>query len=199
MKTLFLGDSYTIGESVDQTEGWPLQLVTELRLRGFPMAEPVIIAQTGWTTGDLIKAIKCQEIETGFDLVSLLIGVNNQFQNRDLEEYHFQFHQLMEKAIYLADNQPFRVMVLSIPDWGVTPFAEGRVRLRITEEIDRFNQINRQEAECGEVHYIDVTTISRQASNDPSLIAEDGLHPSSKMYQVWVKTILPEVLEILEN
>jgi len=197
--TLFLGDSYTIGESVDEVEGWPIQLVSALRDKGLAMAEPMIVAQSGWTTKELAAGIEHARIDTSFDLVSLLIGVNDQYQNQDIEEYRIRFRRLLKMAIAFANHQPWRVMVLSIPDWGATPFAEGCDRKQVASEIDHFNQINRQETEELEARYIDVTTISRQAFNDPSLIAEDELHPSSKMYGAWVSSILPVVLEILDQ
>ncbi len=180
---LALGDSYTIGESVAATERFPVQLARELGL-----GEPQIIAQTGWTTDELNVAIDAANPKGPYELVTLLIGVNNQYRGRDAEQYRGEFVGLLQRAIGFAGGDVKKVIVVSIPDWGVTPFAEGRDRARIASEIDRYNSVNRQESERAGVLYVDITPISRQ--NDASLVAGDGLHPSGKQYLQWVKTIV---------
>lgn len=194
---LALGDSYTIGESVEPDLRWPVQLVKDLNERGVATEEPVIIARTGWTTDELMAAIDEEAISETFDLVSLLIGVNNQYRGRNLEDYRSQLVDLLATAIRFAGGIAGNVVVLSIPDWGVTPFAEGRDRGRIGQEIDSFNQVKREESRKAGVRYVDVTGISREADTRPELVAEDGLHPSGAMYALWSKASLPSVLEIL--
>lgn len=196
---LALGDSYTIGESVATDQRWPVQLADSLRRRGYSMAEPHIIARTGWTTDELQAGIARENPEGPFTLVSLLIGVNNQYRGRSVENFREQFRELLIQAIGFADGNPSRVIVLSIPDWGVTPFAGNRDRDRIASEIDTFNRVKREETENANAHFIPITGISRQAADDRSLIAGDGLHPSGKMYQLWVEAALPLVESILRQ
>jgi lysophospholipase L1-like esterase len=193
MQYLALGDSYTIGEGVAAEERWPVQLVARLRQAGIAIDDPMIIARTGWTTDELIAGIERQQPEGRFDLVSLLIGVNNQFRGREDAEYREQFRSLLQSAIALAGGNTNHVLVLSIPDWGVTPFARGRNRTEIASAIDRFNAINQAESTLAGVHYVDITPISRQAAADVTLLAEDELHPSGKMYAQWVAFVLPTV------
>lgn len=197
IRYLALGDSYTIGESVDEPGRWPNQLAGLLESNGFK-TDVTIIARTGWTTDELWEGIQAREISPPYDLVSLLIGVNNQYRGRDLEEYRGQFVFLLNKSIEYAGGDAKRVIVLSIPDWGVTPFAGSRDAKQIGQEIDQFNTINREETEKAGGHYIDITPISREALNDPSLIAEDGLHPSGKMYSQWAELALSVVMDILK-
>jgi len=194
---LSLGDSYTIGESVGEGERWPVQLAAALREQGVPATEPRIIARTGWTSGELEAAIQQEKPQGTYELVSLLIGVNNQYRGLAVEEYRSQFRDLLQQAIDFAGGEAGRVIVLSIPDWGVTPFAAGRDRALIAGEIDRFNGVNRQETKNLGARYVDVTVISRQAATDRSLVAEDGLHPSGKMYEAWARLALPEALAAL--
>jgi lysophospholipase L1-like esterase len=196
IKYLALGDSYTIGESVSENERWSVQLADMLNQNGYP-TDVTIIAKTGWTTDELWKGIQATEINHPYDMVSLLIGVNNQYRGRDINEYREQFIFLLNKAIEYAGGDPNRVIVLSIPDWGVTPFANGRDIEQIAKEIDSFNAVNKEETEKANAYYIDITPISRAALNDSSLIAPDGLHPSGKMYAMWAELALPIVLEIL--
>jgi lysophospholipase L1-like esterase len=197
VRILALGDSYTIGESVEVSERWPVQLATALRERGIPAAEPLIVARTGWTTGELLAGIGVQDPRGPFDLVSLLIGVNNQYRGGRLDEYRSEFRILLQRAITFAGGNPDRVIVLSIPDWGATPFAANRDSDRIAAEISRFNEVNREEAERAGTRYVDVTPISRQAASDRELVAADGLHPSGKMYSAWVHPVLSEALAAL--
>ena len=191
MRYLALGDSYTIGESVAEAQRWPVQLAQRLMAAGIPALDVTILAQTGWTTAELQDAIDKADIKEQFDLVSLLIGVNNQYRGRDLDEYRQEFTELLAQAIAYAGDRPDRVLVLSIPDWGVTPFAGDRDRSEISAEIDAFNSIIKEQTRQLSVCCIDVTPGSRLAETDPSLLAEDGLHPSGKMYTEWVNLILP--------
>lgn len=194
---LALGDSYTDGESVNEVERWPVQLVRMLQKLKVDIAEPFIIARTGWTTGELVDAIDRENPEATFDMVSLLIGVNNQYRGRDEEEYKKEFSLLLQRAIGFAGGRASHVIVLSIPDWGVTPFASGRDQARISRELDAFNRINCAEARKAGAKYVDVTPVSRKALKDTSLIAADGLHPSGKMYAEWARLALPSAISIL--
>ncbi len=198
-RILALGDSYTIGEGVAAEDRWPVQLAVRLREQGLAVAEPQIIARTGWTTDELDRAIDQAQPAGPFDLVTLLIGVNNQYRGRSQEEYRAQFRDLFNRAAELAGGNPRRVLVLSIPDWGVTPFAMGRDSARIAAEIDAYNQINREETLSGGGEYVDITDISRQAVTEDGLLAADGLHPSGKMYAAWVERALPVVQEMLAH
>lgn len=190
-RILALGDSYTIGESVSPQERWPVQLSALLRAEGLAVDEPQIIATTGWTTDELWAGIDRAAPGGPFDLVSLLIGVNNQYRGRALAEYQTQFQELLRRAIQLAGGQPRRVMVLSIPDWGVTPFAGGSDRQAIGRAIDQFNAVNAEAAKLAGAQYVDVTPVSRRAAANLALIAGDGLHPSGEMYAQWARLALP--------
>lgn len=196
---LALGDSYTIGESVDPAERWPVQLAGMLRVQGIDVADPEIIATTGWTTDELAAAIVEQQPQGPYGLVSLLIGVNNQYRGRPIDEYRDQFRELLLQAIVFAGSDARKVIVLSIPDWGVTPFAEGRDRPEIARDINAFNAVNRSETENFGAHYIDVTPISRRAAADHSLVAPDGLHPSGAMYREWAELAIYPALLALES
>jgi lysophospholipase L1-like esterase len=195
MRFLALGDSYTIGESVVPAERWPVQLTVKLREAGLNFDDPLIIARTGWTTNELNDAIDRAGPAGPFDLVSLLIGVNNQYRGRAVDDYRLEFAALLDRAIGLAGGAADRVLVLSIPDWGVTPFAAqtGRDRLAIAAAIDDFNARNRAEAERAGACYVDVTPISRRAAQAGVLIADDGLHPSGAMYAEWARLAFPLV------
>ena len=197
MRYLALGDSYTIGESVPETERWPNQLAALLKQNGHD-AQVTIIARTGWTTEELWQGVQKADPQPPYELVSLLIGVNNQYRGHDIDEYRQGFRFLLGKSIEYAGGDKTRVFVVSIPDWGVTPFAGGRNAAQIASEIDAFNAVNREEAEAAGVHYVDITPISRQAATEPALIAHDGLHPSGKMYGLWAEQLLPQVLAILK-
>lgn len=197
IRYLALGDSYTIGESVDEAERWSNQLADFLKAGGMP-TEVTIIARTGWTTQELWDGIQAWEIKPPYDLVSLLIGVNNQYRGYDINEYREQFVFLLNKSIEYAGGNPKRVIVLSIPDWGVTPFAHGQGGERIARDIDAFNAVNREETEKAGAQYVNITPISREAEHDTTLIAPDGLHPSGKMYMEWAKLAYLAALEALE-
>lgn len=192
---LALGDSYTIGEAVEQQESFPYQLAEILNNKGIKITQPKVIAKTGWTTDELRHAIQQEQITATYDLVTLLIGVNNQYRGYSQETYLKEFVELLETAIGFAKGKKENVLVVSIPDWGVTPFAKqsGRDLKKISNEIDAFNQINRQETEKKDVVYIDITPISRQAIKRQSLIAADGLHPSGEMYAEWAKLLAAQV------
>ncbi len=199
MRFLALGDSYTIGESVHPAEHWPVQLVGLLRQEGLRVDDPTIIATTGWTTDELSVGIDRANPQGPYELVSLLIGVNNQYRGRDTAEYREQFVVLLKRAIGFAGGRPGRVLVLSIPDWGVTPFAQGRDRAAIGRAIDEFNAVNQQETVRAGAQYVDITPVSRQAAADPALTAGDGLHPSGMMYLEWVRLALPTARQILNT
>jgi lysophospholipase L1-like esterase len=199
---LALGDSYTIGESVETHERWPNQLAALIESSPVFASRRVdvsIIARTGWTTQELWEGIQGQELDPPYDLVSLLIGVNNQYRGYDIDEYRKQFAFLLNKSVQFAGGDPRRVIVLSIPDWGVTPFAQGSDRKQIAKDIDGFNAVNREETEGAGAQYLDITPISRQVVQSPPLIASDGLHPSGEMYAEWAKRVLPIVTNILHN
>ncbi len=194
---LALGDSYTIGESVHEHERFPVQLVEQLRARGVSIADAAIIARTGWTTDELWNALDLREPQGTYELVTLLIGVNNQYRGRSAEAYRPEFVKLLQRAIAYAGNDASRVVVVSIPDWGVTPF--GRDRKNVGGEIDAFNAVNRAESLRLGAHYVDITPGSREALHDAALIANDGLHPSEKMYTRWVELITPIAEKILRG
>lgn len=188
---LALGDSYTIGEAVSNRGAFPYQLVDRLKEQGQIYAEPEIIATTGWTTDELIKAIEDKNLNRKYDLVTLLIGVNNQYRGYSKDNYRVEFKELLQTAISYADGLKQHVFVISIPDWEVTPFAQkgNRDTAKISAEIDAFNAVNKEEALKAGVAYIDITPGSKKAASDLSLLAEDGLHPSGKMYAEWVEKL----------
>lgn len=196
---LALGDSYTIGESVGAGDRWPVQLVRMLRERGVDVADPQIIATTGWTTGELSAGIDAADPRGPYRLVTLLIGVNNQFRGRDIAEFRGQFRGLCQRAIALAGGKPSRVVVVSIPDYGVTPFAANSDRAKIAAQIDAFNAVCREEAIALKAAFVDITAISKKAAADRTLIADDGLHPSGKMYREWAEKILAEAQKALQD
>ena len=198
LRFLALGDSYTIGERVAADQRWPAQLRAALREKGFPMQEPAIIAQTGWTTTDLLAALREADLRGPFDLVTLLIGVNNQYQGLDQETYRAELRALIGLALDFAGGSPAKILGVSIPDWGVTPFNEDRDPFQIAAEIDAFNQINQKEFEAEGIQYLNITPISRLAARDDSWLAPDKLHLSGKMYAAWVELMLPIVLQILQ-
>lgn len=195
---LALGDSYTIGESIPADQSYPNLLASALTARKHLVSSPTIIAVTGWTTDDLINAISQADL-TGkkYDLVTLLIGVNDQYQHLSQDNYKVKFKQVLNTAIDFAGGNKDHVFVLSIPDWGVTPFAAGQGSV-ISPQIDQFNAINKQISIVAGVNYLDITPISRKAATDRDLVAGDGLHPSAKMYSEWVKLLEPMVAEKLK-
>lgn len=238
LRFLALGDSYTIGEGVAENERWPNQLKDSLSNRGFQMEAPLIIARTGWTTGELKAGIESAglegpsgpegkdgpidpngpsgQIDPGglegthgpaglegpFDLVSLLIGVNNQYRGPargfTLDGYREEFAALLQQAIAFAGGEPGRVLVVSIPDYGMTPFVAPENKKRVGMEIDQYNAVNLEESLKAGVRYADITPISRMAASRPELIAADLLHPSGEMYSLWVELIIPDLLPLLQ-
>lgn len=195
---LALGDSYTIGEAVSINQRWPIQLRDSLLAQGLSMEEPRIIARTGWTTDELIKAVNgTQDLRETYELVSLLIGVNNQYRGYDTAQYHREFPVLLEKAINFAGGDTARVIVLSIPDYGATPFGNGAGRAQISKELDAYNAYAREQAEDRGVAFFDITPISREGLDKPNLVARDGLHPSGLMYTRWVELIRKDVQQLL--
>ncbi|HSB02211.1 MAG TPA: SGNH/GDSL hydrolase family protein [Anaerolineales bacterium] len=197
IRYLALGDSYTMGESVPAEERWTTQLAKLLEAEGIRI-EITTIARTGWTVDELWEGIQINPPKGTYDLVTLLIGVNDQYRGYSVNEYREDFHFILGKAINYAGGNPEKVVVLSIPDWGVTPFAGDRDRQQITKQIDMFNLANRAESTKAGVYYVDVAPASRQAVSDAALIASDGLHPSGKMYALWAEKVLPVVREILK-
>ena len=199
LRFLALGDSYTIGESVSPSDRWPVQLADTLRSLGIDIANPTILATTGWTTLDLMDALFRADLNPPYDMVSLLIGVNDQYQGKDIADYPSNFRYLLESAVRLAGQKPGRVVVLSIPDYGVTSFGQQKNPEKIARELDRYNAINRSIADSMDVHYVDITPGSRKALTDTTLIADDRLHPSARMYRQWVEKVVPVILPELKQ
>jgi lysophospholipase L1-like esterase len=195
---LALGDSYTIGESVPIFESSPYQTVQLLRKNGYNFNAPEIIAVTGWTTDDLQNGITNTVFQTEYDFVTLLIGVNNQYRGYDTEMYSRHFESLLKQAIAFAGKNPRHVIVLSVPDWGITPFGVKSGRQGISLEIDEYNSINKKISLKHNVSYIDITPGTREAGADPGLLAVDGLHPSGKEYARWAAQISDLILQQLQ-
>jgi lysophospholipase L1-like esterase len=189
LKYIALGDSYTFGESVPLEKNFPHQVFALLRKEKVNINDPAIIAKTGWTTDELQEQLSRVRLAVPFDFVTLLIGVNNQYRGRSAKEYAQQFEELLQQAIGYAGDKTNHVIVLSIPDWGVTPFAKDRDRKKIAKEIDTFNAINEKIAKKYKVHYINITAFTREAATDKILVAEDGLHPSWKDYGRWAEKV----------
>lgn len=185
---LALGDSYTVGEGVSYEESWPSQFVDYALDRGIDFKNPELIAQTGWKTYDLLNAIKSSNLSVKYDFISLLIGVNNQFNSRPLSEFEDDLNEILTEINYLKKGNS-KVIVISIPDWGYSPYGSSYDRERISDEIDQFNNILKKISEQNNLNFVDVTQISRLAIKEPNLIAEDKLHPSGLMYLEWVKKI----------
>ena len=197
IRYLALGDSYTIGEKVAPRNRWPSQLAGLLRNEDIE-ADVMIIARTGWTVQELWEGIQADPPEGTYDMVSLLIGVNDQYRGYPVEGYREDFRFMLNKAIEYAGGDPKRVVVLSIPDWAFTPFAGDRDSEPISLQIDEFNAVNLAETKNAGAYYVDVTIISRMGLDDFDLIAPDGLHPSGKMYAMWAEKTLPVALDILQ-
>ncbi len=195
---LALGDSYTIGESVSEQESYPLQTTKLLRLKSIDISNPEIIAKTGWTTTDLIHALDDINPKNTYSVVSLLIGVNNQYQHKSLSNYKIEFLELLNRSIAYARGNKAHVFVLSIPDYSVTPFAANLDTAAISRDIEAFNNANKIIALAAGVHYLDITSISRKAKNDLSFTANDGLHPSGHQYSQWSNLLAPLIQEELQ-
>ena len=196
---LALGDSYTIGEQVPMAENFPHQTVALLKNAHIEVAAPVIIATTGWTTDELAQAIREHSLQETFSFVTLLIGVNNQYRGRDVTNYKTEFVQLLDQAIQFANGKNEHVFVLSIPDWGVTPFAEGKDRNQIAQEIDAYNTANKTITEGHNCHYIEITESTREHGNKKEYLAEDGLHPSGEEYAIWAGRLAPIIEKVLKG
>ncbi|MBB4131165.1 lysophospholipase L1-like esterase [Xanthomonas campestris] len=199
LRYLALGDSYTIGEGVAPAQRWPMQLVDGLRAHGWNVAPPQIIATTGWTTDELQAGIDAAAPQGPFDLVSLLIGVNNQYRGRSLDEYRTQFDALLQRAIAFADGHAARVLVLSIPDWALTPFAhaQGGDAALIAAQIDAFNSVAAERCAARAVRFVDITATSRDGGDAVDMLVDDGLHPSGAMYARWTAVALPAARDAL--
>ena len=193
VKFLALGDSYTIGQSVAISERWPVQLIDSLRTKGLACFDPEIIATTGWRTDNLKAAIKRAKLPNDYNLVSLLIGVNNYYQAGSTKTYSREFEELLDMAITFAGGNKNLVFVVSIPDYGFTPFGQNN-QAEITTGVNEFNSINKSISKSKGITYIDITGISRQGLAQPELVASDGLHPSGKMYTKWVNIILNNIV-----
>lgn len=196
---LALGDSYTIGEQVPMDENFPHQLAARLKKKNVEVAKPVIVAKTGWTTDELAQALREEGIKETFGLVTLLIGVNNQYRGRDVENYKEEFTDLLRQAIQFANGHAPHVFVLSIPDWGVTPFAEGKDKNAIAGAIDDYNKANKAIASAHHVNWLDITDSTREKGAQQDFLAEDGLHPSGKEYAIWAERLAPLVISALKG
>ncbi|TGE22842.1 SGNH/GDSL hydrolase family protein [Hymenobacter metallicola] len=190
---LSLGDSYTIGEGVGEADRWSVQLA-----RTAGLATPDIIARTGWTTGELQRAVQDANLTKTYDLVSLLIGVNNQYRRLPLASYRTEFRALLQTATRLAANRPSRVFVLSVPDWGRSPFGQSTDQQLISREIDQFNAVAREECQQLGIAFVDITPLTRAAAGDATQFAPDGLHYSGKQMQLWAQQALPVVRMLLQ-
>jgi len=195
---LALGDSYTVGEGVPTRDTWPHVVARRLRADGVSLADPTVIATTGWTTDELDAVItdRTPDLAPPYDVVTLLIGVNDQYRGRPADGFRAPFRALLARAVGFAGGDASRVVVVSIPDWGVTPFAEGRDRAQIAAEIDAFNAVARDEAGAAGARWADVTPHSRA---HPDLVADDGLHPSGEAYAGWADVIGPEIRAVLDR
>jgi lysophospholipase L1-like esterase len=200
-KFLALGDSYTIGEGVAADARWPAQLTALLHAQGVALDAAQIIARTGWTADELAAAMDAASLHPPYALVTLLIGVNNQYRGRDVGNYRSEFRSLLERAIELAGKHAQRVIVVSIPDWGVTAFgrASGRDVAQIARESDAYNAANAQIAKMLQVRYVDVTAVSRDGSDHADMLTADGLHPSAAMYRLWTGLVAPQAQAALSS
>lgn len=201
MRYLALGDSYTVGEGVAADERWPAVMARGLRAAGIALDEPRVIATTGWTTDELAAALDAAGPLGQWDFVTLLIGVNNQYRGRALDEYRAQFEDLLHRALGYAGGRCHRVMVLSIPDWGVTRFGadSGRDLAQVSRELDAFNEAARAISARHGVAFVDIAPVSRARGAEPAMLAEDGLHPSAAMHALWAQLALPVAQQLLSD
>jgi lysophospholipase L1-like esterase len=196
---LAFGDSYTIGEAVPLHESFPYQALQLLRKSGLHFHAPEIVAKTGWTTFELAEHLLHTRLNDQYDVVTLLIGVNNQYRGLPLEDYQSDFEFLLRKALHFASNKTERVIVVSIPDWGTTPFAADRDRNKIAAEIDAYNVAKKALAEKYEVHFIDITTSQRAEGDNSEFVASDKLHPSGKEYAKWAEKVAERMMVVLKS
>lgn len=196
---LALGDSYTIGESVPYEDRWPTRLVQLLRKSGKDVEDPVFVARTGWTADELIREIHSIGDPNKYDLVTLLIGVNNQYRGLDIDLFRQNFKELLVIASRFARGKKSHVVVVSIPNWGLVPFAKGRNVAHITAAIKHYNEVCGHEARAFGAQFVDITALADKAAGDPSLVASDGLHYSGKMHQLWAEKVLPVAKKLLKE
>ena len=202
LRVLCLGDSYTIGEGVELPDGFPARLVSSLRdTHGPAVADPVIVARTGWTADEMLAGVDAAQPQGTFDLVTLLIGVNDQYRGHDVESFRAGFVRALQRALGFAGDNAKRVVILSIPDWGDTPFAADRDRARIASEIDGYNAVVAAESASAGAAFVDITTLTRELMRRPDaatrLLVADGLHPSGTVYAEWAMSALPEARRAL--
>jgi lysophospholipase L1-like esterase len=198
LKFLALGDSYTIGQSVAPSQRWPVQLAGQLRARGIDISDPIILARTGWTTDELLAAMDQAKPDGGNDLVTLLIGVNDQYRGYDTRGFSEHFDTLLRRAAALASGGIKHVVVLSIPDWGLTPFGRQSARPNVSSEIDQFNAIAKDRTEHAGAVWVNISDVSREVADDSTLVADDGLHPSGKLYERWAELTAPAASALLK-
>lgn len=198
LKYLALGDSYTIGQGVKEHERFPAQTIKMLENDNVKIQRPTYIAMTSWTTANLINAINLQSPSKNYDIVTLLIGVNDQYQHLDTGSYRTRFTALLNMSVTFAANRPARVFVLSIPDYSATPFVSVADKARVSREVDQFNAINKQVTLASGIAYVDITPSSREATTDPTLVANDGLHPSGTQYAKWAAMLAPLIKNALK-
>jgi lysophospholipase L1-like esterase len=196
---LALGDSYTIGEGVTDAERWPNQLVELLRADGIQITDLHVIARTAWTTDELSDAIDQDKPKGPFDLVTLMIGVNDQYRSRPVRDFEGEFKRLLKRARGFAGGDASRIFAISIPDWGATPFSEGRDRSVIGKEIQAYNDRAKELSEAAGITWVDVTEVSRAMQTDATLVAVDGLHPTGAMYRRWAEVMHPYALNALRG
>jgi len=194
---LALGDSYTIGEGVPLNKSYPYQTLQLLRSKGCSLHAPEVIAQTGWTTSELAEHLIHHQLEDHYDIVSLLIGVNNQYRELSIDDYSADIEFLLHKALHYAQQQANRVVVLSIPDWSVTPFASGKNIKKIAAEIDAFNAVAQSICQQNSIHFIDITTTQRQQGHLPQMLTADDLHPSANEYALWATQLANYLFDVL--
>jgi lysophospholipase L1-like esterase len=194
IRFIALGDSYTIGESVNESDRWPNQLMDSLSKRGFEIEENNILAKTGWTTTNLIKAINASDLKSEYNLISILIGVNNFYQNQSIETFRLEISKIIDTALVLANQDTSGLFIVTIPDYGYTPFGENR-REQISRNTDLYNKIKDSTASKYGIPIINITPISRNGIIDPDLVADDGLHPSKKQYALWVNMMIEELTD----
>lgn len=196
---LALGDSYTIGEGLDIKQSWPYQLQNLLNEKGFNIKQPKIIAKTGWRTDELIEAIQEQiKDEKQYNMVSLLIGVNNQYQNKPLSQYKKEFKDLLKTAISKCKQDNKGVFVVSIPDYGVTPFAKEKDKTKAIEDLKQYNAFAKTQCQKNDVAFYDITELSAKLSQSKTMLINDHLHPNAEQYKAWTESFLPQLVQQLK-